>query len=127
MSAKDPRRAVQICVPAHLRRFLWAERARGRSKSASAALRRIVERQLPYGYADLGIPDDATGQIYFLQLGRSSREQILTTCHERGITVSYLLIQLVAAAHMRENKETAPGVSRHRPQPIGREMEGTFC
>lgn len=74
------------------------ERQLGRTTSASAALRRIVERQIGVGYSDLGWQPDLGRVPYRLQLGRATRATVIGLSLRHQVTVEYVLLQLLAAA-----------------------------
>lgn len=102
MSAKDPRRSMVIHIPAEVGKHLRLERRCGRSNSAAAAIRRIVERELRSGYADCGCPPADQGTGYRLQLGRGSRHDVADLSQRHGVAELYILTQLLANAAARD-------------------------
>lgn len=112
MSAKDLRRSTTIHVSASVRRHLSAERRCGRTDSAAAALRRIVDRELHHGYRDGGHCPAQTGVGYRLQLGRRTFRAVMDLGQRHGVPKTYILTQLLAAAVDR----TPESVPRHDPR-----------
>ncbi len=98
MSAKDPRKALVVCVPVELLPHLRAVRARSRTGSAASALRRIVERQLVRGYADVPAPPGTgSSRAYRLQLPLRTRAAVQARSARTGHPPAHIVLQLVTA------------------------------
>lgn len=92
---------MTVRISTALRGPLAAERQQGRSNSAGAALRRMVERELGHGYRDCGDQPVAHGKGYRLQLGRAARQKLADLSQQQARPQAYILSQLLAAAAAR--------------------------
>ena len=103
MTAKDPRKALILHLPAWLRPGLARARARGRTGSASAAMRLAIERALAASEplcppARSPVPPLApTGPAYRLQLAPDTRARIAGIAAAQCLGEAEVVLHLLAA------------------------------